>query len=317
MSDAAVKGAAGKKKRSVLVDLKKNWQYLLLCMPTLIGHVFFHFIPMAGIIMPFTKYTYRDGIFGSKWVGFKNFTTLFKMPNFGYLIRNTVMYSVIFTIVGHAIAIFLAVMLYEISSKRAKKIYQTAMMIPNFLTWVMVGYVTYAILHPTLGMLRQIRDAMGLPYYDVYTDTTWWPLILTLVQIWKGMNGYLFYYAVLMGIDPQLFEAATIDGANRWQQRRYIAFPSLVPLICLYMINAVAGIFSGDFGLFYTIPRNVGILYPATDIINTYVYRGMNSAGNDFLKSSAIGLMQSVIGSILLIVTNAIVRKVSPENSMF
>ena len=209
--------------------------------------------------------------------GPENFTTLFRSPAFGKLIRNTVSYSTSFIIIGHVIAIFTALMLYELSGKKLKKLYQTSMMIPNFLSWVIVGYVTYAILHPSFGFLRQIRDAMGLPYYDVYTDPTWWPLILTLTAIWKGMNGYLTYYACLMGIDPTLFEAAVIDGATRWQQRRYMALPALVPLITLFLISAVAGIFSNDFGLFYTIPRNVGLLYETTDVINTYVYRGLQN----------------------------------------
>lgn len=304
-----------RKKGRALVNFRKNWQYLLLCAPSVIGYIFFHFVPLAGIIMPFAKYTYRDGIFGSKWVSMKNFTTLFRSPAFGKLIRNTVSYSTSFIIIGHVIAIFTALMLYELSGKKLKKLYQTSMMIPNFLSWVIVGYVTYAILHPSFGFLRQIRDAMGLPYYDVYTDPTWWPLILTLTAIWKGMNGYLTYYACLMGIDPTLFEAAVIDGATRWQQRRYVALPALVPLITLFLISAVAGIFSNDFGLFYIIPRNVGLLYETTDVINTYVYRGLQNGS--FLQSSAIGLMQSAIGTILLITTNAIVRKVSPENSMF
>lgn len=266
-----------RKKGRALVNFRKNWQYLLLCAPSVIGYIFFHFVPLAGIIMPFTKYTCRDGIFGSKWVGLKNFTTLFRSPAFGKLIRNTVSYSTSFIIIGHVIAIFTALMLYELSGKKLKKLYQTSMMIPNFLSWVIVGYVTYAILHSSFGFLRQIRDAMGLPYYDVYTDPTWWPLILTLTAIWKGMNGYLTYYACLMGIDPTLFEAAVIDGATRWQQRRYVALPALVPLITLFLISAVAGIFSNDFGLFYTIPRNVGLLYETTDVINTYVYCGLQN----------------------------------------
>lgn len=308
---AAKPGRGGR----ALIDFKKNWQYLLLCLPSMIGYVFFHFVPLAGIIMPFTKYTYRDGIFGSKWVWFKNFTTLFRSPVFGRLIRNTVLYSVSFTIIGHAMAIFTVLMLYELAGKRLKKLYQTSMMIPNFMSWVIVGYVTYAILHPSFGFIRQLRDAMDLPYYDFYTDPTWWPLILTLTIMWKGMNGYLTYYACLMGVDPTLYEAAVIDGASRWQQRKYVSLPSLVPLICLYLIYAVAGIFGGDFGLFYTIPRNVGLLYETTDIINTYVFRGLQSGS--FLQSSAIGLMQSVIGCLLLVGTNAIVGKVSPENSLF
>ena len=301
--------------RRALINFQKNWQYLLLCLPSVIGYICFHFVPLAGMLMPFTDYTYRDGIFGSRWIGFQNFTTLFRSPAFGKLIRNTVAYSTSFIIIGHVIAIFTALMLYEVGGKKLKKLYQTSMMIPNFLSWVIVGYITYAILHPSYGFIRQIRDAMGLPYYDVYTDPTWWPLILTLTAIWKGMNGYLTYYACLMGVDPTLYEAAVIDGATRWQQRRYVSLPALVPLIMLFLISAVAGIFSNDFGLFYTIPRNVGLLYETTDVINTYVYRGLQNGS--FLQSSAIGLMQSVIGCILLVTTNSIVRKVSPENSMF
>lgn len=149
---AAKPGRGGR----ALIDFKKNWQYLLLCLPSMIGYVFFHFVPLAGIIMPFTKYTYRDGIFGSKWVWFKNFTTLFRSPVFGRLIRNTVLYSVSFTIIGHAMAIFTALMLYELAGKRLKKLYQTSMMIPNFMSW---GHRGLCHLRHTASLLRLYPSA--------------------------------------------------------------------------------------------------------------------------------------------------------------
>ena len=257
-----------RKKGRALVNFRKNWQYLLLCAPSVIGYIFFHFVPLAGIIMPFTKYTYRDGIFGSKWVGLKNFTTLFRSPAFGKLIRNTVSYSTSFIIIGHVIAIFTALMLYELSGKKLKKLYQTSMMIPNFLSWVIVGVCD----------LRHPPSLFWLPAPD---PRRYGPALLRcvygphLVAPDPDADGH--YYACLMGIDPTLFEAAVIDGATRWQQRRYVALTALVPLITLFLISAVAGIFSNDFGLFYTIPRNVGLLYETTDVINTYVYRGLQN----------------------------------------
>ena len=313
MSQGALKRRRG--LRGAAVTFRKNAQFLMLCLPSIIFTLLFHYIPIFGIILPFKQYRYVDGIFGSKWVGLKNFRAFLRTPDMVRLVRNTVGYSLWFMFIGIVMNIFIALLLYEISSKRLKKVYQTSIMIPNFLSAVMVGYITYAILNPSAGVLNRLLTAIGAPTIDVYANAAYWPLILTIVSRWQGMNGYLMYYANLMNIDPALFEAAAIDGASRWQMKRYISIPSLVPLICMMVILDIGGLFSGDFGLFYQIPRNVGVLYETTDIINTYVFRGLQSG--KFTLSSAVGLMQSVLGMILLIITNLIVRKISPENSLF
>jgi putative aldouronate transport system permease protein len=301
--------------RRAVRTFRKNSQLLLLCIPSLVFTLLFHYIPIFGIILPFKQYRYVDGIFGSKWVGLKNFRVFFNTPDLARLVRNTVGYSLWFMIIGTVMNVLVALMLYELAGKKLKKLYQTAIMIPNFLSIVMVGYITYAILNPSAGLFNQLLNNLGFSSIDVYSNPAYWPFILTIVSRWQGMNGYLIYYANLMSIDPLLFEAAAIDGATRGQMRRYISIPSLVPLLCMMTILSIGDLVSGDFGLFYQIPRNVGALYETTDIINTYVFRGLKS-GN-FTLSSAVGLMQSVISLILILVTNLIVRKVSPENSLF
>lgn len=313
MKESAVLQPA--KKKSWRKIFRKNWQLLALCLPSIIATLLFHYVPIAGIILPFKQYRYADGIFGSKWIGLKNFTVFFRTPDMWRLVRNTVGYSLWFLFIGTIMNVFVALLLYELPGKKTKKLYQTAIMIPNFISSVMVGYITYAILNPSAGIMNQLLVKLGMEPIDVYSNAAYWPLILTIVSRWQGMNGYLMYYANLMGIDPALFEAAAIDGATRWQMKRYISIPSLYPLLCLMIIMGIGDLVSGDFGLFYNIPRNVGALYETTDIINTYVFRGLQSG--KFTLSAAVGLMQSVVGLFLTVGVNLIVRKVSPDNSLF
>ena len=302
-------------KRRGLRRFKANWQLLLLCVPSIVMTLLFHYFPMFGLLLPFKQYKYAEGILGSKWIGLTYFKLFFNMPDMWRLIRNTVGYSILFMVLDLFLNVFTAVLLYDISDNFAKKIYQSSIMIPNFMSWVIVGYITYAILNPSLGIMSRFLNALGKNNVDVYANTKYWPFILTAVHRWQGKNGYLMYYANLMAIDPQLFEAAAIDGANGWQMKKYISLPSLIPLMCMMTIMAIGGLFSGDFGLFYQIPMDVGALYETTDIINTYVYRGLNT-GN-YSISSSVGLLQSAIGFVLILVVNAVVRKISPENSMF
>jgi putative aldouronate transport system permease protein len=184
------------------------------------------------------------------------------------------------------------------------------------MSWVIVGYIAYALFNPALGVLTQLRRALGAPPVNVYTNAAYWPLILTVFYLWKGLGmGSMLYFASLMGIDATLYEAAVIDGATRWQQTRHISIPSLIPLVTILSILAVGRIFGGDFGLFYQIPRNVTVLYPTTDIVETYVFRGLKQSS--FGMSSAVGLIQSVMGLTCVSLANLVVRKVAPDNAMF
>jgi putative aldouronate transport system permease protein len=302
------------KKRGTFL---KNLELLTLCIPALVGYILFAYVPMFGLVMAFKDYKLARGIWGSKWIGLKNFEFLWRSVDLGRIVRNTVCYSLTFIVVGLVLNVFIALLLNEIrDNRRALKYYQTTMIFPNFLSWVIVGYITYALFNPTLGILTQIRSALGMTPIDVYMDTKYWPGILVTVNMWKGVGmGSMFYFAALIGIDESLYEAARIDGANRLQQIRYISLPSLIPLMTIMSILAMGSVFRGDFGLFYQIPRDVKVLYEVTDIIDTYVFRGLQT--NSYGMASAVGFVQSVVGLIMVTGTNAIVKRISPENSMF
>ena len=293
-----------------------HWQWTLLSLPALIFFLIFSYIPMFGVIIAFKDYKYHEGIFGSKWVGFKNFEFFFKSQDAERIIRNTLGYGVLFVILGIVTAAILALILFEVRKKLAIKYYQTTFILPNFMSWVIVGYITYALFNPELGIFNQILKSMGASPIQWYSEPKYWPVILTVTHVWKvvGMNS-IYYYAALMGVDKSLYEAAIVDGANKFQQVIHISVPSLVPMMIILGIMSIGGIIRGDFGLFYQIPRNIGLLYPTTDIIDTYVYRGL-STGN-LSATTAVGLFQSVVGLILVITANQIVKKVSPENAMF
>ncbi len=297
--------------------LRSNWELLLLCLPAVAAYIIFHYIPMVGLVMPFINYKFNLGLFGSKWIGFKNFRFLFMSTDLWRITRNTVGYNLIFLVVGTVVNAGVALLLFEIKENRgALKTYQTIITFPNFMSWVIVGFITFAIFNPRLGVMNQLIRALGGEGVDVYSTPGYWPFILPIVNAWKGVGmGSMMYLANLLGIDASLYEAATIDGASRWQQTKYISIPNMIPLWTIMTILAVGGIFNGDFGLFYQIPRNVGVLYETTDIINTFVYRGLQNT--NYGQSSAVGFIQSVLGLIFVGLTNWIVSKISPENAMF
>lgn len=305
------------KKKNKFQTFKDNFELSLLLIPGLLFFLIFSYFPMVGVIIAFKDYRNNLGIFGSKWVGFDNFKFFFTSQDAWRITRNTVGYGLMFLFLGIICAVTIAILLYEVKKKYLLKIYQTSMILPHFLSWVIVGYITYILLEPNLGILNQILEFFGLEGKDWYSEPVYWIWILPVVNIWKtvGMN-CIMYYAALMGIDAQLYEAATIDGASKWKQTWCITIPSLIPLMTILTILHIGNVIKGDFGLFYTIPRDIGILYPTTDIIDTYVYRGIR-LGDDLGMTGAVSLFQSVVGFFLVVITNLIVKKISPENSLF
>lgn len=298
------------------IGFMKNWQLLMLCMPAVIGYIVFSYVPMFGQVMAFKDYKIADGIWGSKWSGLKNFEFLFKSPDFVRIVRNTVGYSLLFMVLGIFFNIVVALLAFEIDNRKCLKFYQGVIQFPRFVSWVIVGFITYAILDPSYGILAHALQGTKYAGFNAYMTPEAWPFVLSFCNVWKSVGGgSLLYYATLIGIDSELYEAASVDGASRWKQTLHISLPHIVPVLCLTVILDIGGIFSGDFGLFYNIPRDVKMLYETTDIINTYVYRGL--ANGSYAMSSAVGFVQSVIGMIMLIVTNGVVRKVSPDNAMF
>ncbi len=294
-----------------------NFQLWLLAIIPALSVVIFAYLPMGGIVIAFKDYNYRDGIFGSPWVGLKNFEFMLTTPTFARIAKNTIFMNILMIGTGTCCSVIMALLLFQFRSRTSTKIYQTVMITPHFLSWVVVSYMAYAILHPTNGTLNQLLETVGIPAVDWYGEPEKWPAILTIAYIWKhiGMDS-LIYYAALMGIDSSLIEAAQVDGANKLQVNRHIMVPCLAGILCVQLVIKVGGIFRADFGLFYQVPRNLGALYSTTDVIDTYIFRAMRVSG-DMGTSSATGLLQSIVGFVLVIITNFIVTKIDDEKALF
>lgn len=303
-------------------NLNLNKVFLLMVLPGALWFLFFSYIPMFGTVIAFKDYRIgRDGFLSSlmqsEWVGFKNFEYLFS-TNDAYLItRNTILYNVVFIILGLVCAVAMAIILSEIVNKRLAKVYQTGMFLPHFLSWVIVGYFTFSFLSVDKGVLNHFLVWLGQDPVSWYSEAKYWPYILVFLNLWKGI-GYssVVYLAAIVGIDKTYYEAAMIDGASKWQQIRHITIPSISTLMTILTLLAVGRIFYADFGLFYQIPRDSGPLYSVTNVIDTYVYRGLKVTG-DISMSTAAGLYQSFVGFILVMTSNWIVRKFNKENALF
>lgn len=299
-----------------------DWQLYSLCLIPVLMIFVFNYLPMFGIIIAFKNYKFNLGVFGSEWIGFKNFEFFFKSDVFFQLVRNTVLNNALFIVTGMFFAVMVAILLFELKSRTSTKVFQTLMITPHFMSWVVAAYMVYAILNPTYGYLNQLLGVFGVKSIDWYSKPNAWPLILTIVSIWKhvGMD-CVYYYASLMSIDTSLFEAAEIDGANRFQRIIYIVIPSLVPLITVLGIMKIGSIFAADFGLFYSVTQDGanGNLYETTNVISTYIFRTFKDGnlGNSYGLTTAVGLLQSVVGIVLVCLTNWGAKKVDKDLGLF
>lgn len=307
--------------KSVLKKLKENKEFLFLTLPGTIWFLIFAYLPMFGIIIAFKNWKISGGfiesLIKSEWVGFDNFKFLFNSSDAWLITRNTVLYNIVFIILGIVLPVTLAILLKELLNKRLSKFYQSSMFLPYFLSWVVVSYCLFAFLSPEKGYINGIITSLGGDKISWYTESKYWIFILIFMSQWKGVGyGTVIYLASICGIDKSYYEAAMIDGASKWQQIKYITIPSLKPVLIIMFITAVGGMFRADFGLFYQLPKNSGALYSVTNVIDTYVYRGLTNLGNIGM-SSAAALYQSFVGLVLILVTNGIVRKVDNENAFF
>jgi putative aldouronate transport system permease protein len=308
-----------KSNNSELLTRKKidNFQLLLLAIPAIVLIFIFSYIPMGGIVIAFKQFKVPLGIFGSPWVGLKNFEFFFKSEDAWRTIRNTLGMNLLMISVHLVCNIAFAMLCFRLKSKLSIKFYQTATIIPSFLSYVIVGYLVYALLKPMGGVANQIIEALGGKSIQWYISPGKWPVILLLTSLWHGVGqGSLFYFASLVGIDKEYFEAASLDGASKWQEFRYIILPFLTPIIVIMQILAIGKIFRADFGLFFNVTRDMGALYSTTDVIDTYIYRALITLG-DIGMSASVGVFQSVVGFILIIFTNYIVRKIEADYSFF
>ena len=303
---------------SVYRRILKQLPLYLMMVPGLAYLLINNYLPLAGLQLAFKKFKYALGIWKSDFNNFKNFTYLFKSSDAWIIIRNTVGYNLVFILLGTVVAIFVAILLNMVRVKRMQKFYQTVILIPHLISYVIVSYIVYAFLGQDNGMINNsLLKALGMEPIAWYTEAAYWPYILVITQLWKtfGYNS-IIYYATIVGIDQTYYEAAIVDGATWWKQVRFITLPMLKPVIVTLTLLAIGRMFYSDFGLFYQVPMNIGLLYDATNTIDTYVYRGLLET-NDVGRASAAGFIQSVMGFFLVLGTNAIVRRVDREQALF
>ncbi|TDR52665.1 carbohydrate ABC transporter membrane protein 1 (CUT1 family) [Listeria rocourtiae] len=302
--------------------LYANKIWLFMVLPGVAWFVIFAYLPMFGTVIAFKDYRvdgngFISSLMSSDWVGLENFKFLFRTDDAFIITRNTVLYNLVFIIIGLLLGVALAIVFNSLVNKRMAKVYQTGMLFPYFLSWVVVSYFLYSFLSEDSGLLNSLIVSFGGDPISWYSEPKYWPYILIFMNTWKGLGyGSIVYLAAIAGIDRNYYEAAMIDGAGKWQQIRHVTIPALTPLIIILTILNVGKIFNSDFGLFYQLPRNSGPLFPVTDVIDTYVYRGLTSLG-DISMSAAAGLYQSIVGFILVMLTNYIVKRIDPEYALF
>lgn len=302
-----------------LAECGKHKTLLLMCVPAIIFFIAFSYAPLPGLRVAFVKYNYKKGIFGSDFVGLANFKFLFQSGDLWRLTYKTILYNFAFLIFDNFVAMFMAILINEVTRKFFKKATQTLMLLPYFISAVLVGLLVYNIFNYDYGFLNRVLTALDLPKVKLYQESQAhvWPFLIVLIQLWQ-VTGYntIVYFATIMGIEAETMEAARIDGVNAFQRIRYIELPMLKPTLVILLLFSMGGIVKGNFGLFYNIVGQNSALYGTTDIIETYVYRATMNDFN-FSTASAIGFYQSLIGFIIVMVCNNVIKKIEPEYSLF
>jgi putative aldouronate transport system permease protein len=295
-------------------SMRRDRAFLIMCIPTIIYFLIFAYIPMPGIYVAFTNFNFLKGIFRSPFVGLDNLRFITMSGQLGILVRNTVLYNLAFLITSNIIQVTIAILLNEIRSKTFRKVSQSFIILPNFISYVLVGLFSFAIFNSTNGILLKALHSTA----SVYSTPAAWPFILVFVNLWKGAGyGSIVYFAALMGMDHEILEAAQVDGASTIQRIRYITLPSLKPTVIILVLLSIGGILRGNFDLFYNMigPSNV-LLQHSTDVLETYVFRAM-TANFQFSTAAAVSFVQSVFGFILVMTTNAVVKKIEPDYALF
>lgn len=298
--------------------LKKDRRFLLMCLPAIIFFLIFAYLPMPGIYVAFVRFDYAKGIFGSPFVGFNNLKFITMSGKLGMLVRNTVLYNVAFIATSTVLQILIALLFNELTNKAFRKYTQSFMILPNFISYVLVGVFSFAIFNNTNGILNMVLQAFGKAPVNVYENAAVWPLILVLINLWKGAGyGSIVYFAALMGMDKEMLEAAKVDGATTFQRIRYITLPTLRPTVIILLLLSVGGILHGNFDLFYNVVgSNNVMLQQSTDVLETFIFRAMVSNSN-FSTAAAVSFVQSVFGLVVVLLTNTIVKKVEPDYALF
>ncbi len=310
--------AKAKANSQLKARLLKWTPVYLMMVPGALYLLINNYIPMFGLVIAFKQVDFQKGILGSPWCGLQNFQFLFQTRDAFVITRNTILYNVCFILLNTVIGIIFAIFICDITWKIGKKIYQSALLFPYLMSWVIVGYIIYAIFSMQYGIANKtILPMLGINPVMWYNTPKYWPAILIITNTWKGIGyGCLIYISSINGIEASYYEAAELDGANKLQQVWNITIPEILPSVITLTLLSIGRIFYSDFGLFYQIPRDSGLLYSVTDTIDTYVYRGLMKLGNIGM-SSAVGFYQSIVGFILVLFSNWVVGKISPDNALF
>jgi putative aldouronate transport system permease protein len=291
---------------------------MIMCLPGLAYLLINNYIPIAGLVIAFKEFNYGKGIFGSDWIGLKNFEFLFRTRDAFVITRNTILYNIAFIIINTIGSIITAIMLSEVTKKIMLRVYQTVILLPYLISIVIVSYLVYALLSTDVGFVnRSILPLFKMTPITWYQVPKYWPIILPIVNFWKGVGfTSVIYLSSIVSIDRTLYEAAELDGATKLQTIWHITIPFIVPVITMMVLLAIGRIFYSDFGLFFQVPMNSGAIFSTTNVIDTYVYRGLIEL-NNIGMSAAAGLYQSIVGFILVVSSNFLVRRFSPENALF
>lgn len=306
---------AQRKKIKRQEERKRNIPLYLMMLPGLLYLIANNYLPMFGILIAFKKVNFTVGLFKSPWCGFDNFEYLFKTKDAFLMIRNTVCYNLVWIALGLVISVFIAICMAEISSRKIAKVIQPIICFPSMVSAVILSFIVYAFLSTSYGYLNAtiFKDNP----VNWYATAKYWPLILTIVHFWQNAGqSSIIYMASIGGIDKSLYESARLDGATKWQQIRHITLPMLKPMIILMLLMSIGRIFNSDFGLFYQVPLGNGLLASTTQTIDTYVYRALLEL-NNISMSSAASVFQAIIGFVLVLVSNLLVRAVEPDNALF
>ena len=297
--------------------LRNSWKHrahIVMALPVFLILLFFSYVPMAGLVMAFKSFDYTLGIWKSPWNGIENFKLLLASKStFLSITKNTLMYYVIFTALGTFLNVVLAIAIDQFLFKKAAKVMQTIMIVPVFISYAAVQFIVYAFISTDTGILN---NALGMNL-RFYSTPSYWPVILTVVKMWNSVGyGSVLYMSVLSGIDTSLYEAAEIDGANKWQRIWYITLPELIPMITVMLLLSVGNIMRSDTGLFYQVTRNSGVLYSTTQVIDSYVLNAIFKNSN-FGFTAATSFFQSIVGLLLMLFANGVVRRLSPDDALF
>ena len=305
------------RKPGIFKVLSQNKTLILMCLPAILFFFVFSYLPMPGAYIAFTNFQYNKGIWDSPFIGLQNFKFLFMSGQLTLLLRNTVLYNIAFILLGNFLQLTFAILLNEVQSKWYKKVTQSMMFLPYFISDVLVALLVYNMINYDYGFISNLVRSTGGEMAKFYQMPNAWPFIIVLVNLWKGTGyGTVVYFAAITSMDTSMMEAAQIDGANGFQRIRYITLPTLKPTVIILFLFAIGGILKGNFGLFYNLVGANSMLFGTTDIIETYVYRSMMNSFN-FSQSSAVGLFQSVVGFFIVLATNAFVKHLDPDYALF